>query len=94
MNKQDIIKTVAANLEVTQKDATKYVDAVFATIKDAMADGESVNRRLEKRQNLRDVILRLVKQLWLLLIKHRNSRQLLLLKRLFSNRSVVIICIH
>ena len=43
MNKQDIFKTVAANLEVTQKDAAKYVDAVFATIKDAMADGESVN---------------------------------------------------
>lgn len=43
MNKQDIIKTVAATLEVTQKDAAKYVDAVFATIKDAMADGESVN---------------------------------------------------
>ena len=43
MNKQDIIKTVAANLEVTQKDAAKYVDAVFATIKDVMADGESVN---------------------------------------------------
>lgn len=43
MNKQDIIKTVAANLEVTQKDAAKYVDAVFATIKDAMAKGESVN---------------------------------------------------
>ena len=43
MNKQDIIKTVAANLEVTQKDAAKYVDAVFVTIKDAMADGESVN---------------------------------------------------
>ena len=39
MNKQDIFKTVAANLEVTQKDAAKYVDAVFATIKDAMADG-------------------------------------------------------
>ena len=37
MNKQDIFKTVAANLEVTQKDA------VFATIKDAMAKGESVN---------------------------------------------------
>ena len=43
MNKQDIFKTVAANLEVTQKDAAKYVDAVFVTIKDAMADGESVN---------------------------------------------------
>ena len=42
MNKQDIIKTVAANLEVTQKDA-KYVDAVCTTIKDAMVDGESVN---------------------------------------------------
>lgn len=43
MNKQDIIKTVAATLEVTQKDAAQYVDAVFATIKDAMVDGESVN---------------------------------------------------
>ena len=43
MNKQDIIKTVAANLEVTQKDAAKYVDAVCTTIKDAMVDGESVN---------------------------------------------------
>ena len=43
MNKQDIFKTVAANLEVTQKDAAKYVDAIFAIIKDAMADGESVN---------------------------------------------------
>lgn len=43
INKQDIFKTVAANLEVTQKDAAKYVDAIFAIIKDAMADGESVN---------------------------------------------------
>ena len=43
MNKQDIVKNVAATLEATQKDAAKYVDAVFTTIKDAMVDGESVN---------------------------------------------------
>lgn len=43
MNKQDIVKNVAVTLEATQKDAAKYVDAVFTSIKDAMIDGESVN---------------------------------------------------
>lgn len=43
MNKQDIVKNVATTLDATQKDAAKYVDAVFASIKDAMINGESVN---------------------------------------------------
>ena len=44
MNKQDIFKTVAANLEVTQKDAAKYVDAGFGKF-------EVVEKAESKRRN-------------------------------------------
>ena len=43
MNKDALIKEVASRLEVTQKEATPFVDEVFAVIIDTLAEGESVD---------------------------------------------------
>lgn len=42
MNKTDLINAVAEASELTKKDATKAVDAVFASITDALAKGDKV----------------------------------------------------
>jgi DNA-binding protein HU-beta len=42
MNKADLVKQVAETSELTQKDATKAVDAVFDTILEALKNGEKV----------------------------------------------------
>ena len=39
-NKAELIEKVAAATDLTKKDATAAVDAVFSTIQDALANGE------------------------------------------------------
>ncbi|WP_161877959.1 HU family DNA-binding protein [Alkalibacterium sp. MB6] len=41
-NKAELIEKVAASAELTKKDATAAVEAVFETIKETLADGEKV----------------------------------------------------
>ncbi len=42
LNKTDLINSVAEKAEVTKKDAEKVINAVFASISDALAAGEKV----------------------------------------------------
>lgn len=42
MNKTELIKQVAETSELTQKDASKAVDAVFDTILEALKNGDKV----------------------------------------------------
>lgn len=42
MNKQDLIATVAEKTELTKKDAEKAVNAIVASIEEALAQGEKV----------------------------------------------------
>lgn len=42
MNKTDLINAVAEVTEISKKDATKAVDAVFDTITDTLKKGEKV----------------------------------------------------
>ncbi|GGF87887.1 HU family DNA-binding protein [Paenibacillus abyssi] len=42
MNKTDLIAKVAESTELSKKDATKAVDAVFDAISDALQSGEKV----------------------------------------------------
>ncbi|ATW26991.1 HU family DNA-binding protein [Candidatus Formimonas warabiya] len=42
MNKTDLINSVAEKAEVTKKDAEKVINAVFASISDALTAGEKV----------------------------------------------------
>ncbi|GBF11694.1 HU family DNA-binding protein [Tepidibacillus infernus] len=42
MNKTELIAKVAEMTELTKKDATKAVDAVFASISDALATNDKV----------------------------------------------------
>lgn len=42
MNKTELINAVAETSELSKKDATKAVDAVFASITDALAKGDKV----------------------------------------------------
>lgn len=42
MNKQDLINKVSELSELTKKDATKAVDAVFDAIADALISGDKV----------------------------------------------------
>lgn len=42
MNKTELISKVAEKTEITKKDATKAVDAVFATISESLQSGEKV----------------------------------------------------
>ena len=41
-NKAELIEKVAASADLTKKDATAAVEAVFETIKDTLADGEDL----------------------------------------------------
>ncbi|GEN49852.1 HU family DNA-binding protein [Alkalibacterium pelagium] len=41
-NKAELIEKVAASADLTKKDATAAVEAVFETIKDSLAEGEKV----------------------------------------------------
>lgn len=41
-NKAELIEKVAAATELSKKDATAAVDAVFSAIQDALANGEKV----------------------------------------------------
>ena len=41
-NKAELIEKVAATADLTKKDATAAVEAVFETIKDSLAEGEKV----------------------------------------------------
>lgn len=41
-NKAELIEKVAEKADLTKKDATTAVDAVFSTIQDLLADGEKV----------------------------------------------------
>lgn len=42
MNKTELIAKVAEKTEITKKDATKVVDAVFASISESLQAGEKV----------------------------------------------------
>lgn len=42
MNKTELVNAVAETAGLSKKDATKAVDAVFESIKDALAKGEKV----------------------------------------------------
>lgn len=42
MNKTDLVNAVAEQAELTKKDATKAVDAVFASLTNALAEGGKV----------------------------------------------------
>jgi len=42
MNKTDLVNAVAESTELSKKDATKAVDAVFETIMDSLSKGERV----------------------------------------------------
>ncbi|MCA1054646.1 HU family DNA-binding protein [Rossellomorea aquimaris] len=42
MNKTELINAVAEAAELSKKDATKAVDAVFDTIQDSLAKGDKV----------------------------------------------------
>lgn len=42
MNKTDLVNAVAESSELSKKDASKAVDAVFQTIMDSLKDGEKV----------------------------------------------------
>ncbi|MDZ7835359.1 MAG: HU family DNA-binding protein [Alkalibacterium sp.] len=41
-NKAELIEKVASSADLTKKDATAAVEAVFESIKDTLADGEKV----------------------------------------------------
>jgi len=43
MNKTDLVAAVAAKAEISKKDAEAAVTAVFASITDALADGDKVS---------------------------------------------------
>ncbi|BCJ85377.1 HU family DNA-binding protein [Effusibacillus dendaii] len=42
MNKTDLVTAVAEKSELTKKDATRAVDAVFESIMEALANGDKV----------------------------------------------------
>jgi DNA-binding protein HU-beta len=42
MNKTELVKVVSAQAELTQKDASKAVDALFNTISSTLAEGEKI----------------------------------------------------
>ena len=42
MTKNDLIKTVAGKVEMTQKDVSKVVDSLIETIVEAVASGEKI----------------------------------------------------
>jgi len=42
MNKTELVAAVAEKTELTKKDATKAVEAVFDTIQETLANGEKV----------------------------------------------------
>lgn len=42
MNKTDLINAVAEKSELSKKDATKAVEAVFGTVMDSLSNGEKV----------------------------------------------------
>ena len=42
MNKTELVAAVAEKTELTKKDATKAVEAVFETIQETLANGEKV----------------------------------------------------
>lgn len=42
MNKTDLVNSVAEKAEVSKKDATKAVEAVFASIEEALKNGDKV----------------------------------------------------
>ncbi len=43
MNKADLIRKVATEVEKTQKDLTVLIDTIFNTITDTLASGEKVS---------------------------------------------------
>ena len=42
MNKTELVKVVAEQAELTQKDAAKAVDALIETISETLAQGEKI----------------------------------------------------
>ena len=42
MNKQDLVAHVAEQAGLTKKDAEKAVNAVFETVKNALAEGDKI----------------------------------------------------
>ena len=44
MNKTELVAAVAAKAELSKKDAEAAVNAVFDSVKDALAEGDTVSR--------------------------------------------------
>ena len=83
-NKAELIEKVAAATDLTKKDATAAVDAVFSTIQDALANGEKVQLigfgNFEVRSRAERKGRKLVKKSRSLLAKYLHSNQVKLLK--------------
>ncbi len=80
-NKAELIEKVAAATDLTKKDATAAVDAVFSTIQDALAEGEKVqligfgNFEVRERAAAKDVTHKLVKKSKFQQAKYLHSNQ-------------------
>ena len=73
MKKAELVEAVATAAGLTKADATRAIDATFATITEALAKGDKVplvgfgTFAVSKEQHVKGVIHKLVKQLKLLL---------------------------
>ena len=68
MNKTELVNSVAEAADLSKKDASKAVDAVFDTIQDALAKGEKI-------QLLVLVTLRFVNVLLVRVVTHKQVRK-------------------
>lgn len=80
-NKAELIEKVASATDLTKKDATAAVDAVFSTIQDALANGEKVqligfgNFEVRERALAKVATHKLVKKSKFQLAKYLHSNQ-------------------
>ena len=73
-NKAELIEKVASATDLTKKDATAAVDAVFSTIQDALANGEKV-QLIANAQLAKVATHKLVKKSKFQLAKYLHSNQ-------------------
>ena len=79
-NKAELIEKVASSADLTKKDATAAVEAVFDSIKDTLADGEKykllvlVILKYATAQHVKDVILKQGKKSRFLQLKFQHSK--------------------
>ena len=81
MNKTELVKVVAEQAELTQKDAAKAVDALIETISETLAQEEKIQLigfgmfEVHERAAEKDVTHKLVKKSRLLLLKFQLLNQ-------------------